>query len=82
MEFIRRNKRHGFVVVKRDDPSELHFDEKTGTVRIIINRGASEVRVVAATPVIMPRRVRRDIKKGDAEKSDEKKASKLTACGV
>ena len=82
MEFIRRSKKHGFVVVKRDDPSELHFDEKTGTVRIIVSRDSSQVRVVSATPVIMSRRVRRDIKKVDIEKSDEKKASKLTACGV
>ena len=82
MEFIRRSKRQGFVVVKRDSSSELHFDEKTGTVRIIVNRNSSGTRVVAATPVIMSRRVRRDIKKGDAEKSDEKRDSKMTACGV
>lgn len=73
MEFIRRRKKHGFVVVKRDDPSELHFDEKTGTVRIIVNRDSSGVRVVSATPVIMPRRVRRDIKKVDMVKFDEKR---------
>lgn len=82
MEFIKRNKKHGFVVVKRDDPSELHFDEKTGTVRIIIKTDASEVRVVSATPVIMPRRVKRDIKKVDIEKSDERLTATMTMCGV
>lgn len=82
MEIIKKCKKGGFVVVEGASPSEMHFDRKTGMIRILIKRDAPEVRVVAATPVIMPRRVRRDIKKGETEKSDEKKTAKLTACGV